>query len=186
MTESVTLAAPDRLRAHYESGVAVFFALAQPAFESFEAIVSLNLQTARTAIADNEAALKSALQSGNPVELFTQQLNASQQAVSKAMSYGRKVFDIAAHAHAEWTQIAQAQSERQEQCVKALAERFSQGAPAGAEPFVAAMNSTFSAYGNAAESVRAMTRQAIEAARGKFNTVAGAAQRATQTGPAAN
>ncbi|MFX1766239.1 TIGR01841 family phasin [Paraburkholderia sp. A1RI-2L] len=186
MTESVTFSAPDRLRAHYESGVAVFFALARPAFESFEATVALNLQTVRTAIADNEAALKSALQSGNPVELFTQQLNASQQAASKAISYGRKVFDIAAHAHAEWTQVVQAQSERQELCVKALAERFSQGAPAGAEPFVAAMNSTFAAYGNAADSVRTMTRKAIEAAQGKFDKVAAATQRATQTGPAAN
>ncbi|MDR3096742.1 MAG: TIGR01841 family phasin [Paraburkholderia sp.] len=186
MTESVTHSAPDRLRAHYESGVAVFFALARPAFESFEATVALNMQVARAALADNEAALKSALQSSNPVELFTQQLNASQQAASKTMSYGRKLFDIAAHAQAEWTQVAQAQSERQEQCVKALAERFSQGAPAGSEPFVAALNSTFSAFGNAADSVRTMTRQAIQAAQGRFDTAAAATQRTTQTGPAAN
>lgn len=186
MTESVTVSAPDRLRAHYETGVAVFFALAKPAFESFEATIALNMQTARSAIADNETALKSALQSGNPVELFTQQLNASQQAASKAMSYGRKLFDIAAHTHSEWTQVAQAQTERQEQCVKALAERFSQGAPAGAEPFVAAMNSTFSAFGTAADSVRTMTRQAIQAAQGRFDMAAAATKRPTQTGPSAN
>ena len=186
MTEPVTFFAPDRLRAHYESGVAVFFALAKPAFESIEATTALNMQTARAAIAENEATLKSALQSGNPVELFTQQLNASQQAASKAMSYGRKLFDIAASTHSEWTQVAQAQSERQEQCVKALAERFSQSAPAGAEPFVAAMNSTFAAFGNAADSMRTMTRQAIEAAQGRFDTVAAATQRAAQTGSVAN
>lgn len=187
MTESVTFSAPDRLRAHYQSGVAVFFALATPAFEAFEATIALNLQTARAAITDNEATLKSALQSSNPVELFTQQLNASQQAASRAMSYGRKLFDIAAHTQSEWTQVAQAQTERQEECVKALAERFSQSAPAGAQPFVAAMNSTFAAFGNAADSMRTMTRQAIQAAQGRLDTVAAATpQRAAQTGSAAN
>ncbi|HKT96714.1 MAG TPA: TIGR01841 family phasin [Paraburkholderia sp.] len=186
MTEPVTFFAPDRLRAHYESGVAVFFALTKPAFESFEATIALNMQTARAAITDNEATLKSALQSSNPVELFTQQLNASQQAASKAMSYGRKLFDIAANTHSEWTEVAQAQTERQEQCVKAFAERFSQGAPAGAQPFVAAMNSTFTAFGNAADSMRTMTRQAIQAAQGRIDTVATATQRAAQAGRAAN
>lgn len=186
MTEPVTFSAPDRLRAHYESGVAVFFALAKPAFESFEATIALNMQTARAAIVDNEATLKSALQSSNPVELFTQQLNASQRAASNAMSYGRKLFDIAVNTQSEWTQIAQAQTERQEQCAKAFAERFSQGAPVGAEPFVAAMNSTFAAFGNAADSMRTMTRQAIQAAQGRFDTVAAATPRAAQTRHAAN
>ncbi|MFD1556924.1 TIGR01841 family phasin [Paraburkholderia silviterrae] len=186
MTEPVTFFAPDRLRAHYESGVAVFFALAKPAFENFEATIALNMQTARATIAESEAALKSTLQISNPVELFTQQLNASQQAASKAMAYGRKLFDIAAHTHSEWVEVAQAQTVRQEQCVKALAERFSQSAPAGSEPFVAAMNSTFAAFGNAADSMRTMTRQAIEAAQGRLDTVAAATQRAAQTRQAAN
>ncbi len=55
MTEPVTFFAPDRLRAHYESGVAVFFALAKPAFENFEATVALNMQTARAAKPDDPA-----------------------------------------------------------------------------------------------------------------------------------
>jgi phasin family protein len=188
MTESVTVSAPDRLRAHYESGVEVLFALAKPAFDGMEAAIALNMQSARTAITENEATLKSALQVGNPVELFTQQLNVSQQAAAKAMTYGRTLFDIAAQTHSAWVQVAQAQTERQGQCVKAFTEHLSQSAPAGAEPFIAAMNSTFAAFGNAAESVRSLTRQAIEATQGRLDAAADATQSTTPatTVPAAN
>jgi phasin family protein len=186
MTEPVIVSAPDRLRDHYASGFAVFFALAKPAFDGMEAAIALNMQSARVALTENEAAFKGALQIGNPVELFTQQLNASQQAAAKAMTYGRKLFDIAALTHSEWVQVAQAQSERQGQCVKAFTERLSQNAPEGAAPFIAAMNSSFAAFGQAAESVRGLTQQAIEAAQGRLDAVADATHGTTQAAPAGN
>ncbi|MBN3856317.1 TIGR01841 family phasin [Paraburkholderia sp. Ac-20340] len=178
--------ASDHLRAQYQSGVAAFFAVTQPAFKSVEAIVALNLQAARAVLAENEAALKGALQTTSPVELFTQQVNASQQAAAKALSYGRQLFDIATHTQSEWTQAAQAQSEAQQERVKAVAARFSQNAPASATPYlapyVAAFNSTFTAFGNAAETIRNLTQQNIETAQNRFDSIAAKAiqQPATQ------
>jgi phasin family protein len=169
MTESTNDFASDHLRAHYQSGVAAFFAFTQPAFKSVEAVVALNLQATRALLAENEATLKSALQTASPVELFTHHVGASQQAAAKALSYGRQLFDIATHTQAELTQAAQAQAEAQQERTKAIAERFSQNAPAGAAPYFSAFNSAFAAFGNAAETFRNFTQQNVESARKQFD-----------------
>ncbi|WP_322095257.1 TIGR01841 family phasin [Paraburkholderia bannensis] len=171
MTESTNDFATDHLRAHYQSGIAAFFALTQPAFKSVEAIVALNLQATRAVLAENEATLKSALQTASPVELFTQHVSASQQAAAKALSYGRQLFDIATHAQADFTQAAQAQAEAQQERAKAFAERVSQNSPAGAAPYFSAFNSTFAAFGNAAETFRNLTQQTIETARNQVDSI---------------
>lgn len=171
MTESTNDFATDHLRAHYQSGIAAFFALTQPAFKSVEALVALNLQATRAVLAENEATLKSALQTASPVEFFTQHVSASQQATAKALSYGRQLFDIATHAQAELNQAAQAQAEAQQERAKALAERFTQNAPAGAAPYFSAFNSTFAAFGNAAETFRNLTQQTIDSARNQVDSI---------------
>ncbi|CAG9220732.1 Phasin_2 domain-containing protein [Paraburkholderia tropica] len=164
----MTVSAPEHLRANYASGVATWFALITPAWQGAEAVVALNMQAARAALNENEAAFKGALQTNSPVEFFTQQVSASQQIAAKSLSYSRHLFDIATKTQAAWTEAAQAQATQQERNVKALTEQFSQHAPVGSEAFVAAMHSTFSAFGNAAESIRGMTRQAIEATQNQF------------------
>ncbi|WP_183731598.1 MULTISPECIES: TIGR01841 family phasin [Paraburkholderia] len=169
MTESTNDFASDHLRAQYQSGIAAFFAFTQPAFKSVEAVVALNLQATRALLAENEATLKSALQTASPVELFTHHVSASQQAAAKALSYGRQLFDIATHAQAELTQAAHAQAEAQQERARALAERFSQHAPAGSAPYFSAFNSAFSAFGNAAETFRNFTQQTIDSTREQFD-----------------
>jgi len=75
-------------------------------------------------------------------------------------------------------QAAQAQSGEQEQRFKAFAEGLTQHAPVGAESFVAAMNSTFAAVNNAVETLRGVSRQAIETAQSNFQNVAASVQEA--------
>jgi phasin family protein len=171
----MTVSAPEHLRANFESGVATWFALITPAWQGAEAVVALNMQAARAALNENEAAFKGALQTGSPVEFFTQQVNASQQLAAKSLSYSRHLFDIATKTQAAWTDAAQAQATQQERNLKAFTDQFSQHAPAGSEAFIAAMRSTFSAFGNAAESIRGMTRQAVEATQSQFDTASAAA-----------
>ncbi|PVX73246.1 TIGR01841 family phasin [Paraburkholderia unamae] len=168
----MSVTAPEQFRANYQAGVTAFFALTKPMLDSMQAVVDLNVQAGRAAMAESEATLKGALQSSNPVEFFTQQLGASQQAAAKAASYSRHLFDIASHAHNEWMQAAQAHSGEHEQRFKAFSEGLTQHAPAGSGAFIAAMNSTFAAVNNAAETMRGVTRQAIETAQSNLQNVA--------------
>ncbi|CAD6545428.1 hypothetical protein LMG27952_04308 [Paraburkholderia hiiakae] len=175
----MSVSAPEQFRANYQAGVAAFFALTKPVFQGVQAVIDLNVQASKAAIAESEATLKGALQSGNPTEFLTQQIGASQQAAAKAMSYGRHLVDIATTTQNELIQAAQAQSGEQEQRFKAFSEGLTQNAPVGAESFVAAMNSTFAAVNNAAETLRGVTRQAIETAQSNFQNVAASVQEAT-------
>ncbi|WP_042267053.1 TIGR01841 family phasin [Paraburkholderia heleia] len=172
----MSVSAPEQFRANYQAGVAALFALTRPVFEGVQAVIDLNVQASKAAIAESEATLKGALESGNPAAFLTQQIGASQQAAAKAMSYGRHLVDIATTTQNEWIQAAQVQSGEQEQRFKAFSEGLTQNAPAGAESFVAALNSTFAAVNNAAETLRGVTRQAIETAQSGFQSVASAQQ----------
>jgi phasin family protein len=174
----MSVSAPEQFRANYQAGVAAFFALTKPVVEGVQAVIDLNVQASKAAIAESEATLKGALESGNPADFLTQQFGASQQAAAKAMSYGRHLVDIATTTQNEWIQAAQAQSGENEQRFKAFSEGLTQNAPVGAEPFVAAMNSTFAAVNNAAETLRGVTRQAIETAQSGFQNVVASAQEA--------
>lgn len=184
----MSVSAPEQLRANYEAGVAAFFALAKPVLDGVNAVVDLNVQAGKAAMVESEATLKGALQSSNPTEFLTQQIGATQQATAKALSYGRHLVDIASTTQNEWMQAAQAQSGEQEQRFKAFSEGLTQHAPVGSESFVAAMNSTFAAVNNAVETLRGISRQAIETAQSNFQNVAASAQEAApvaaQTAPA--
>lgn len=174
----MSVSAPEQFRANYQAGVAAFFALTKPVVEGVQAVIDLNVQASKAAIAESEATLKGALETGNPAEFLTQQIGASQQVAAKAMSYGRHLVDIATTTQNELIQAAQAQSGENEQRFKAFSEGLAQNAPVGAESFVAAMNSTFAAVNNAAETLRGVTRQAIETAQSGFQNVVASAREA--------
>ena len=86
---------------------------------------------------------------------------------------------------AEWAKVAQAQYEQNDKRLKDVLGELSKQ-PAGSAPVVAALNSALSAATAAADSVRAATGQAIEAAQSGFDAVSETATRgAKQTAAAA-
>jgi phasin family protein len=109
---------PRKFAADYQSGIAAWFAIARPAISGFEAVVELNLQAARTALAEYEDKLKNAFNASNPAAGFAQQVAAPQEAAGKAVAYGRHLFDIAVSTQAEWAKVAQAQYEETDKRVK--------------------------------------------------------------------
>ncbi|KAJ3472608.1 hypothetical protein NLI96_g13309 [Meripilus lineatus] len=164
----MTVFAPVALTAYHKSGVAAWFAVANPALQGFEAVVELNAQAARAVLAEWEDNLKGVLGSTNPVEFFTQQLNASQQAVGKAASYGRHLVEIVSN-------------------TGRLDEGHARShAPAGSEAVVTAMNSALSTASAAAETMRAVTAQVIETAQSGLEAVAASTQNGKPASPRAN
>ncbi|MGU7781462.1 TIGR01841 family phasin [Burkholderia sp. PU8-34] len=167
--------APEKFIADYQSGVTALFAATQPALRGLEAVVELNVQATKAALAEYEDHLKGAFNGSNPADFFTRQLGATQQAAGKAASYSRHLFDIATATQAEFAKAAQAQYEQADKRVKDALGEFSKHAPAGTAPVVAALNSALSAASAAAETVRAATGQVIEAAQSGFDAVGAAA-----------
>ena len=169
--------APEKFAADYQSGIAAWFAIARPAIHGFEAVVELNLQAAKTALEEYEDKLKNVFNVSNPAVGFAQQVAAPQEAAGKAVAYSRHLFDIAVSTQAEWSKIAQAQYEQTDKRVKDVFGELTKHAPAGSAPVVAALNSALSAATAAADSVRAAAGQAIEAAQSGFDAVSETAAR---------
>ncbi|MFP6561247.1 TIGR01841 family phasin [Paraburkholderia sp. B3] len=143
----MTAFASEHLRTACQSGVRAFFALANPALQGVQAVVDLNTQAIKAAMAETEATLKGAIQSQNPLEFLAQQVTVSQQAAAKAISYGQHLVDIATATQAEWMRAARAQSEQHELRFEAFSGQFSPSVPASPGAWIAAMNSMFSAAG---------------------------------------
>ncbi|WP_175752494.1 MULTISPECIES: TIGR01841 family phasin [Burkholderia] len=169
--------APEKFAADYQSGIAAWFAIARPAIHGFEAVVELNLQVAKTALEEYEDKLKNAFNASNPAAGLAQQVAAPQEAAGKAVAYSRHLFDIAVSTQAEWSKVAQAQYEQTDKRVKDVFGELTKHAPAGSAPVVAALNSALSAATAAADSVRAAAGQAIEAAQSGFDAVSETAAR---------
>ncbi|MBM2767235.1 TIGR01841 family phasin [Burkholderia anthina] len=169
--------APEKFAADYQSGIAAWFAIARPAIHGFEAVVELNLQATKTALEEYEDKLKNAFNASNPAAGFSQQVAAPQEAAGKAVAYSRHLFDIAVSTQAEWAKVAQAQYEQTDKRVKDVFGELTKHAPAGSAPVVAALNSALSAATAAADSVRAAAGQAIEAAQSGFDAVSETAAR---------
>ena len=115
---------PDQLIASQKSNVAALFALTDQAFESFQRIVKLNLQTVWSALDKSEAYWQHALSVKTPEEYITGQTNLLPPAAGQALSYSDQLGDIVSTLQAEWTKFAHAQYEHQNRTAQTLLDNL--------------------------------------------------------------
>jgi phasin family protein len=173
--------APEQLVAAHRANVDTLFALTNQAFQGFQRLVELNLQVARSALAEGgDNNWQQALSGKTPMELLTRQASSAQPAAGKALAYTRHLYDIASDTQSEFAKVAQAQYEQHRSNTQTLVDNFVRNAPAGAEVTSAALKSAFSAADTACETVRKAAEQAIEVAKSNFAATAAAASKAGQ------
>jgi phasin family protein len=168
-----------------KSNVETFFGLTGTAFEGIEKLVELNLQVAKSAIADAAANTKAALSVKDAQELLALQSSLLQPAAEKAAAYSRFVYEIAASTGAEVSRVAEATSAEAQAKFMAIVDTAVKNAPAGSENAVALVKSAVAAANNAFEGVQKATKQAAEVAEANFNAMSSTAVRATKTKRAA-
>ena len=168
-----------------KSNVETLFGLTGTAFEGIEKLVELNLQVAKSAIADAAANTKAALSVKDAQELLALQSSLLQPAAEKTAAYSRFVYEIAASTGAEVSRVAEATSAEAQAKFMAMVDTAVKNAPAGSENAVALVKSAVAAANNAFESVQKATKQAAEVAEANFNAMSSTAVRATKTKRAA-
>jgi phasin family protein len=171
---------PEQLVSAQQGNVTTLFALTNQAFEGFQKLVELNLQAAKSALAESEAGWQEALSGKAPGAFFTSQVGAAQPAAEKVLSYSRHLYEIASGTQAECLKIAQAQYEQQTRNAQTLVDDFARNAPAGSEAAVTALKSALSTASLTYETVRKAATQAIETAQGNFAATTAAASKAGQ------
>ena len=175
---------PEQFVAAQKAGIETYFGLSNKALEGVEKLIELNLQVARTALAEASEAAQAALSAKDAQELFALQASLMQPSAEKAAAYGRHVYEIFAGASAEVSKVAEATVADSQKTVIALVDNAVKNAPAGTENAVALVKSAVAAANNAYESVSKAAKQASEVAEANFQAITATAVNSAAQAPA--
>jgi phasin family protein len=170
----------EQVMAAHKANVETLFGLTNKAFEGLEKLIELNLQVAKTSLAETADTTQAALSVKDVQELLALQASLLQPAAEKAAAYSRHVYEIAAGTNAEVTKVAEEQIADMQKKAMAVVDTAVKNAPAGTENAVALVKSAVAAANNAFESVQKATKQASEVAEANFQAMTNTAVKATQ------
>ncbi|MDP2005119.1 MAG: phasin family protein [Rubrivivax sp.] len=172
---------PEQFAAAQKANLETLFGLTSKAFEGVEKLVELNMQVAKTSLAEAAETAQAALSIKDAQELLNLQASMLQPSAEKAAAYSRHVYEILAGTNAEVSKAAEATMADSQKKVLALVDTAVKNAPAGSESAVAMMKSAVAAANNAFESVQKAAKQATEVAEANFTTMTNQAVKASQT-----
>ena len=162
----------EQLVAAQKANIETLFGLTQKAFEGVEKLMELNLQATKAALAESANNAQAVLSAKDAQELIALQASLMQPLAEKAAAYSRQLYEIASGTQAEFTKVAEAQSQEAQQKFMAVVDNVAKNAPAGSETAVAVMKSAVSAATNAMETVQKAVKQASEVAEANFHAMA--------------
>ena len=171
----------EQLVAAQKANVETLFGLTNKAFEGVEKLVELNMQVAKTTLAEAAENAKAALSVKDVQELLALQTSLLQPSAEKAAAYSRQLYDIAAATSAEFTKTAEVQFADLQKSFMSAFDAAAKNAPAGTENAVTLVKSAITAANNAYESVQKAAKQAAEIAEANFSAVTNTAVKATQS-----
>ena len=137
-------------------------ALANTALATAERIAALNLNAARTSLEDSGSAAKVILEVKNPSDAIALKSSILEPAVAKATDYSRSLFQISTESQQQFAKMLEGQFADFQKQVTTIAEQAAKTAPAGTEPFVAAMQNAINSANNAFGGMTAMAKQINE------------------------
>jgi phasin family protein len=172
---------PEQYAAAQKANLETLFGLTNKAFEGVEKLVELNMQVAKTTLAEVAESTQAAMTVKDAQELLSLQASMLQPAAEKAAAYSRHIYDILAGTNAEVAKVAEATLADNQKKVLSLVDTAVKNAPAGSESAVAMMKSAVTAANNAFESVQKAAKQATEVAEANFTSMTNQAVKATQT-----
>jgi phasin family protein len=172
---------PEQLMAAQKANVETLFGLTNKAFEGVEKLVELNMQVAKTMLAESAENAQAAMSAKDAQELLALQASMLQPAAEKAAAYSRHLYDIMAGTNAEVSKVAEETMSDSQKKMLALVDNAVKNAPAGTESAVALVKSAVAAANNAYESAQKAAKQAAEVAEANFQAVTNTAVKATQS-----
>ncbi|PZX32270.1 phasin; polyhydroxyalkanoate synthesis and granule formation regulator/factor [Cupriavidus phytorum] len=166
---------PEQFAAAQKSNVSHLFALTNTAFEGFQKLTELNLQTLRTTLAEGQENIEAVLSGKDVREVFAAQGQQAQPAAEKAVAYARHVYEIASNTQAQLSKAVEAQYEQHNRNVQAFVDTFVKNAPAGSEALTALLQSGVAAANTTYQSFQDAAKQTAEVAKANFAKTAAAA-----------
>ncbi|WP_042301164.1 TIGR01841 family phasin [Paraburkholderia kururiensis] len=177
----MALPGQDQIVTAQKANADAFFAFANTLFEGVEKLAALNLQAAKSNLAEAQGnALKAVECSANPQEWVALQAALVAPLTEKVMAYGRHVFDIASATQGSLAQIAEAQYERHNGRFQAFVEEAGKSAPAGSEAAIAAWKSAIGTTSTLYDTLQKASKQAMQVTESNLEALTTAASKAAR------
>ncbi|MDQ2780702.1 MAG: TIGR01841 family phasin [Pseudomonadota bacterium] len=172
----------EQLMTAHKANLDTLYGLTAKAFEGMEKLMELNMQVAKTSLAEAADTAQTAMSVKDAQELLALQAGLMQPAAEKAAAYSRHVYDIMTGTQSEVVKVAESKMAEGQKQVMTMVDTASKNAPAGSEGTVALVKSAVAAANNAYESISKATKQANEAAEANFTAMSHSAVKAAQSG----
>ena len=174
----------EQLMTAHKASLDTLYGLTTKAFEGLEKLIELNLQVAKTSMAEAAETAQAALSVRDAQELLALQAGLMQPAAEKAAAYSRHVYDILAGTQSEVVKVAESKMAEGQKQMLTMVDSASKNAPAGTEGTLALVKSAVAAANNAYENISKATKQATDVAEANFTAMSQSAVKATQNGAA--
>ena len=155
---------PEDFAAAQKASVETFFAITTKAFESIVQLTNLNIATVKDTLAQASEASEKALAAKDPQAFMAVAKDSAQPAAEKALSYSKKVYEIASAAQAELNKFVETQVSENKKQVSTLLDNASKSAPQGSEQALAFVKSAVASANTAYDSLTKAAKQAVEVA----------------------
>jgi len=155
---------PEQIQASAKANVEALLSLATSQFAALEKFAGLNTSAVRTVFEDSIANARAFAGAKDMQELVSLQASFSQPAIEKAISYSRSMYEVATHANAEASKIAERCFAEWKENLAALLDKAAKNAPAGSEVAVIAAKQMLAAANSAYDNFSKVARHATEIA----------------------
>jgi phasin family protein len=153
---------PEQLIAAQKAGVDALFGFLNTVYPGFEKLVDLNLQTAKTSLAENEAFLAGAVSGKDAQSLLELQTRQNEAANAKAQAYWRHVNEIVTETSSQLLAQSQKQVSEYVRETQALAESLGKNAPLQSGTFAAFWSKGFEVMRDTGAAFQQQTKEAVD------------------------
>lgn len=153
---------PDQIMSNMKQAQAAMVEMAARTIECLEKHVDLNLQAAKSNLADATEAASQFMSVKDASEFYSTAQSMGQPTVGKLSQYGRDVYAINAETAAEFGKMVEARMEEANKAMASTIQEASKNAPAGSEGVIAVMKSAFTAANSAFDAMNKATKQVVE------------------------
>jgi phasin family protein len=153
---------PEQLIALNKTSVDAAMRLAGVALQGVERLVGLQMETAKTALADSAESVRALAAAKDPQDLLALRDRVLQPTLEKASAYARNVYDVAAHTQSELNKLLEAQIADFNKSMVTSLDKAASNAPAGAEFAVVALRSAVASANMAFDNLSKVAKQFTE------------------------
>ena len=163
-----------------QSNVDTLLAMSTKAFDGAEKLAALNLQVAKTGLAEAAQASAAVLSATDPQALLSVQASAVQSTASKASEYAKQVAAIMTETKTDLDKVIAKSAAEAQSAFSTTIEDTLKNAPTGSADGMALWKSAVEAANNGYEALQKASKQATEIAQVNFTAASSSVTKATK------